>query len=163
MFLASLTGSAIYTDFEAHWHQLNLCARQVAELPNQMWTPVVNELHKINFPIHLKPDALHAYLRNGKFGNMKAILRQLVNMMREPGTTSRGQQLAQQINKVAKEIEKEVTNAPNSQHLIGRIELSAPNGGFERNEVRRLLVSFGKTKQVLPVPLAIFINLDNAQ
>jgi hypothetical protein len=160
MFLASLTGSAIYTNLEAHWHQLNSCARQAGEQPDQMWAPMVNELQKINFPIDLKADTLHAYLNNGQFGNMKVVLRRLMNMVQQPGPSSQGQELAQQLAKAAKTIEKELVKTSKTR-LIGRIELSVPEGGFERNEVRRLLLSFGRVKQTQPIPLVMFVKLDD--
>lgn len=43
--------------------------------------------------------------------------------------------------------------------IAGHVELSVPAGGFERNEVRRLLLTFGREKSVRPIPFAMFISL----
>lgn len=46
--------------------------------------------------------------------------------------------------------------------LAGQIELSVPDGGFERNDVRRLLLTFGRAKSMCPIPFAMLIKLEAA-
>lgn len=53
----------------------------------------------------------------------------------------------------------QAAQAPVTPGLSGKIELSVPSGGFECNEVRRLLLTFGRVKSVSPIPFAMFISL----
>lgn len=46
--------------------------------------------------------------------------------------------------------------------LAGQVELSIPAGGFERNDVRRLLLTFGRAEYVRPIPLAMLIKFEAA-
>jgi hypothetical protein len=49
---------------------------------------------------------------------------------------------------------------PPGERLIGRIDLTVPGGGFERSEMRRLLLTFERAKVVRPIPFAMLIKLE---
>lgn len=53
-------------------------------------------------------------------------------------------------------------SVPQTLRLIGNVELSVPAGGFERNDVRRLLLTFGRAKTFHSIPLAMLIKLEAA-
>jgi len=46
--------------------------------------------------------------------------------------------------------------------LQGRVELSIPEQGFERDTVYRLLLTQGRAKTIAPTPIAMFIELEAA-
>lgn len=56
----------------------------------------------------------------------------------------------------------EWTNVPSGARLAGKIELSIPAGGFDRTEVRQLLLKYGKARSVHPMPFAMLIKLEGA-
>ncbi len=75
MYLASLTGSSIYTDVQAHWQQLHMYALQGDRAPNSAWNPVVESLEAVSFPIEMNANTLLESLQAGRFGSIRPVLR----------------------------------------------------------------------------------------
>ena len=71
-------------------------------------------------------------------------------------------QIAIQFTAAAKAVKSQWPNVPHTLRLMGSVELSVPAGGFERNDVRRLLLTFGKAKTSHFIPLAMLIKLESA-
>ncbi|GLR26038.1 DUF4238 domain-containing protein [Limnobacter litoralis] len=162
MYLASLTGSAIYTDVEAHWQQLHTHAQQADRAPNTAWTPVVDSLRVVNFPIDMNAQTLYETLQGGRFGSMKAVLRRFVDGVQQSSGAQQPEQIALQFAKAHQAMQGELADMPDALRLVGHVELSVPVRGFERNDVRRLLLTFGRAKSVRPIPFAMLINLEAA-
>src|ERR1700730_15729821 len=53
MFLASLTGSLIYTDADAHWQQLHSHAQAASSSPSADWASAAEAFGKVEFVIEL--------------------------------------------------------------------------------------------------------------
>ena len=162
MYLAALTGSVIYTDVEAHWRQLHLHALQADQAVDGAWAPVVESLRAVDFPIDGNAATLYEIRLAGRFGGMRAAMRQFAEAVQRSGDQSRPDQIALQFTKAAQAMKGEWRNVPETLRLTGQVELSVPSGGFERNDVRRLLLTFGKAKSVHPIPFAMFIKLEQA-
>jgi hypothetical protein len=162
MYLASLTGSAIYTDVEAHWQQLHLHAVQTGRAVAGSWTPVVESLRAIDFPIDMNAQKLYEVRQSGRFGGMRAAMRRLAEASRQSSGQPQQDQIALQFTAAAKAVKSQWASVPHTLRLIGNVELSVPAGGFERNDVRRLLLTFGKAKNVHSIPLAMLIRLEAA-
>lgn len=162
MYLASLTGSAIYTDVEAHWQQLHLHAVQTERAVAGSWTPVVESLRAIDFPIDMNAQTLYEVRQSGRFGGMRAAMRRLAEASRQSSGQPQLDQIALQFTAAAKAVKSQWASVPHTLRLIGNVELSIPAGGFERNDVRRLLLTFGKAKTVHSIPLAMLIKLEAA-
>lgn len=160
MFLASLTSSTIFTDVDAHWQQLHMHALQGDRSQDNIWKPVVDSLGDISFPIELGVEILLTELHAGRFGSIRPALRRIVEAAQQPSTAQCADQLTAQLNKAAEGIQREWADVPSVARLAGRIELSVPLTGFERNEVRRLLLTFGRAKTAIPIPFAMLIRLD---
>jgi len=160
MYLASLTGSAIYTDLEEHWQQLHLHALQKDQAPNTTWTPVRDSLKAVNLPIEMNVVTLLKSLQAGRFVSLRAVLRRFDESARHSNSELHADQISREINDAALGVQREWADVPSTLRLVGQVELSVPVGGFERNEVRRLLLTFGKAKSVSPMPYAILIRLD---
>lgn len=158
MYLASLTGSAIYTDVEAHWQQLHMHVLPASRASDTAWTPVVNGLRGVDFPVHQDALALYEALQTGRFGSMRAVLRRLAEAVRQPSSALRPDEVALQIAKAVQAMRGEWSDVPSALRSVGRIELSVPVGGFERNDVRRLLLTFGRAKQIRPIPFAMYVR-----
>lgn len=43
------------------------------------------------------------------------------------------------------------------------VQASIPAGGFQRTEVSRLVLTFGRTEDVVPVPLGIFLKVSEGR
>lgn len=163
MYLAFLTGSSIYTDVEAHWQQLHIHAQQGDRASNTAWAPVVESLGTINFPIEMNANTILKALRGGRFACMKPVLRRLAESIQEPNTAGRTTQISLQLIKAAKGIQREWADLPRTLRLVGHVDLSVPLAGFERDDVRRLLLTFGRVKAIRPAPFAILIKLDASE
>ena len=53
-------------------------------------------------------------------------------------------------------------DARHAARFTARVELSIPKSGFERNTIRRLLITFGRTKDASAVPFALHVKLEVA-
>ncbi len=160
MYLASLTGSSIYTDIEAHWQQLHMYALQKNQGANSGWAPVVDALRGISFPIDINTDRLWEKLQIGLFKSIKSILRRFDEAVRDISATPCADQISLQLIKASQSMQHEMADDENKSHLVGHVELSVPLTGFERNEVRRLVLTFGRLKSVHPMPFAMLIKLN---
>jgi len=162
IFLASLTGSTIYTDIEAHWQQLHIYAQQDNRGQNAAWVPVVDSLRGIEFPIETNRQSIYEGLQTGRFGSMRRAFRRLTEALQQQSVTAQPDQIARDLSKTASAMQGERVNARGGLRVVGLIELSVPIGGFQRNDVRRLLLTFGKAKAPHSIPFAMFIKLDAA-
>jgi hypothetical protein len=156
MYLASLTGSVIYTDLDVHWQQLHLHAVEKGGAQSTEWTQAVEALRKVKFALELESLSVLDALQAGRFSRMKSRLRPLVDILQQQRQAPQPDQITSQISKFSETMQNVWGNLRSGQRLIGRIELSVPAGGFERNEVRRLLLTFGRAKSVRPIMLIKF-------
>jgi hypothetical protein len=159
MFLATLTGSILYTDLDAHWQSLHLHAQPKSPLPSRDWTPAVETLRRVEFVIESDAQTILRALQAGRFRRTKGQLRLLVDAIQQQ---ARPERASLEISKAAEFMRCAWTKIPLGDRLIGRIDLSVPTGGFERNEVRRLLLTFGRATSVRPIPYAMLIKLESA-
>lgn len=160
MYLAALTGSSIYTDVDAHWQQLHMHALQADRAAASVWTPVVESLRVVDFSIDMSAPTLLEVRRAGRFGDMRAAMRRFAEAVRQPSGQPRPDEIALQFTKAAQALKGEWADVPRTLPLTGHVELSAPTGGFERNDVRRLLLTFGRARSVHPIPFAMLIKLE---
>jgi hypothetical protein len=79
MFLAALTGSAVYTDDDTHWQHLHLHARSVSRAPSADWAYAAEASRGAEFTIELDTQMLLEALRAGRFMRMKGELRTLAD------------------------------------------------------------------------------------
>ncbi|HBG29834.1 MAG TPA: hypothetical protein DDW98_04250, partial [Gammaproteobacteria bacterium] len=112
------------------------------------WTPMVESLRAIDFPIDMNAQTLYEVRQAGRLGDMRAAIRWLAEAVRQSSDQLRPDHLVLQFTKAAKAMNGQWTSVPQTLRLIGNVELSVPAGGFERNDVRRLLLTFGRAKTV---------------
>ncbi|MGA4275680.1 hypothetical protein ACI2VH_02400 [Ralstonia nicotianae] len=160
LYLASLTGSAIYTDVEAHWEQLHLHAQQTDFAAANHWNPVMESLRSIDFPIYMDAQTLYDARRMGRCGPIRAAMRRFAEATQQ--SSNQPGHIARQIERAAQAMKRERTDVPPAQCLNGQVELSVPPNGFERNDVRRLLLTFGRAKSVRAIPFAMLIKFNAA-
>lgn len=159
LYLASLTGSVIYTDVEAHWQQLLIHAQQGKMPPGEAWRPAVESLGTVSFPIELNAQPVLDVLRSGQHASMRPVLQRLAEVVRMPSSDLAPNEIARQLATAGKEVESRWATASGSPRLAGRVQLYIPTEGFHRHDVQRLLLMFGKAKAIHPIPLALWIKL----
>ncbi len=163
MYLAAQTGSLIYTDINAHWHQLHLHTSANDAVMDSAYKPIVDSWKQITFPIDVNVESALCVRHTGKFGEMRAVIRRTVAAIRQTSHAVQSAQfanLAAQLTGAAQVMYKEWNRSAEDSVLEGRMMVSVPLGGFERNDVRRLLVTFGRTRSVEPIPMALFVRIN---
>ena len=160
LYIATLTGSSIYTDIEAHWQQLHLHALEAGKAQNAIWDSVVDELSKVGLPIYLNGYEIYEARRAGRLEYFRPVLRQVAEAVQTSVNPQRATQLANTLSETARRMYMHSNDEARSAKLLGRIKLSVPISGFERNDVRRLLLTYGKGRISKPVPLAMLIEFE---
>ena len=167
LFLAYLTGSAIYTDDPAMWRQLHEFATTDKDLHSSL--PVFTEEFKnTEFTVELNPDIALEIRGAGKFLRMRRVFRKL---FRAALSFSNDAQSAEKEEKLARNL-KEASSKANTEwqecstktgptmRLRQRMELSAPATGFSMNSIYRLLITFGRRNFIKSVPIGLFLTLE---
>jgi hypothetical protein len=160
MFLASLTGSIIYTDIDAHWQHLHLHAQDARGAEDSHRAPVAEAFHTAEFPIQLDAQLMFGELRRGRFVRIKEELSALAEATQQQGHAPRTDQLSSKILKAAESAQRAWSKEPIGNQVAARIEVSIPANGFERNEVRRLLLTYGRAKAVHPIAVALRVKFE---
>ena len=170
MFIAHLTGSAIYTDQLSDWRQLhehtNAAVSQQAH-----WEAITETLSGLTFPIEGNPIINLEAREAGKLGRMRRIFRRIRNATFEPkkdiDANESAEQIAMSLESASVKAGIEwracsTTTAPSSR-FRRRIELSAPEAGFHMANVHRLLVKSGRTNYLESVPIALNVTFESGQ
>lgn len=160
MYLATLTGSVIHVDTDAHWEQLLMDAQPAGAPSQQTWAPVQEALAEITFPVDLDPRRVAERLSTDDCPPIRTLLRRLAHSVSVPGTGSASNELAKQVRQARGKIERTVTPADDNNVLKARLELHVPPAGFFRHEVQRLLVMFAGATRPQAVPYALRLVFD---
>lgn len=163
LYLASLTGSIIHVDTQAHWEQL-LTDAQPAGAPSQRtWEPVRQALGEISFPVELNARRVAERLASSNRLPIRSLLRRLAEAVSVPGSGPAPAELAKQLRQVRGKVERVEKRAGDSIRLPARLDLHVPPAGFGRHEVQRLLVMFAGATQPRAVPYALRLVFNEQQ
>ena len=163
MYLATLTGSVIHVDTDAHWEQLVMDAQPSGAPSQQDWAPVRQALAEITFPVDLDPRRVAARLSVGERPPVHTLLLRLAHSVCVPGTGSTPHELAKRVRQARGKVEHKVPNADDNSVLKARLELHVPPSGFFRHEVQRLLVMFAGVTRPRSVPYALRLVFDEPE
>ncbi len=167
LFLAQFTGSTIYTDVGLHWQHLHQHASATNASGEPLhWQPVIDSIQKLPFRIEGSPAAALQLRVTGKFDGIRSTLRRIRSSLQVEGKKPVSK-------KAVKELARELDEAKKALHRVGRrintvhpdtsyqgnLELSIPTSGFERNTVRRLLLTYGRATHVRAMPMALFMRV----
>lgn len=156
LYIASMTGACIHTDARAHWDQIHEHA--IHPDSSTGWQRTSEHLADVRFPVQTDSMALWSDIDKGHFGYLRAPLRRLSEFVRESETAERDEQLAVQIDTASRRLASERSYQGSAAALAASLRLSAPTSGFHRDEVQRLLFSFGKARTPGTVPFALFMD-----
>ncbi len=164
LFLATLTGSMIYTDIQAHWQQLLMHSQQKASKPDMKWKSAIAALESTNFPIDLNIQSVMDSRQRGLHANTRQIFCRLAEALRfrQSDNKLNPTEIARQLEDALKQVENGFFKLSNSNYLKGNIQVHIPEKGFSRNEVQRLLLLFGGSASAQPVPIALMIKMASA-
>ena len=163
MYLATLTGSVIHVDTDAHWEQLLMDAQPAGAPSQRAWAHVLKALAEITFPVDLDPRRVAERPSIGERPPIRTLLRRLAHSVSVPGTGSTPHELAKQLRQARGKVERKATPADENNVLKARLELHVPPAGFFRHEVQRLLVMFAGATRPRSVPYALRLVFDEPE
>lgn len=163
MYLATLTGSVIYVDTDAHWEQLLMDAQPAGAPPQHAWEPVRQALVEISFPVDQDSRKVAERLSIGEQPPIHLLLRRLAESVSKPGTGSTPLMLARQLRQARGKVERKAMSGDGNNILNARLELHVPPEGFFRHEVQRLLVMFAGATRPRTIPYALRLVFDEPE
>lgn len=146
LFVATLTGSFIYTDSDTHWVLLHESDGIHRYLPDPAADKAVGLMSTLN--IEVPTLTYHHEIEPAGAKETRAILRNVALAL------LKGEAL-----KTDSSAYVEVAARARDEGLQRfRIRASVPMGGFQRTDVSRLVLTFGRADDVAPVRLAVFLD-----
>jgi hypothetical protein len=166
LFLAQLTGSMIYTDVLLHWQHLHAHTSAATEPKvTLVWKPLVERIQTTSFILEANPQVVLQLRMAGKLDDIRSIFRKVANLIRTQDEKA-AEQFARDFHSAENNMRREwqafCPTSVMSLRFQGYMEISLPDGGFERNTVRRLLLTYGRAKQVRGMPMAMFVRAESA-
>jgi len=156
LYLASLTGAAVYTDVPVNWRQLHEHTSAVAGATDATWNPVVEAVGAIRFPVELNAAQTFLTRRAGRFGAVRAAFRRVDAAARTRDGSPDRTVLGGEIRAASAHLERDWSALSSRLWLESQLDLSVPPNGFERIDVQRLLLTFGTSRTWQPVRVALF-------
>jgi hypothetical protein len=161
LFLAGLTGAFVYTDTLLHWRHLHEHTR-AGSTPQTTasWSPVTDAIKAIIFPMQLDVNKLmEDRLSGGRSGSIRRLIAQLFGSMLDISTPAGLSSMVTQLDSAVKIMQQKRQDQSSESVLDMQFELSVPTAGFENNAVRRLIVTFGRAKDIRIVPIAMLLHI----
>ena len=166
LFVAHLTGAAIYTDQQLFWRQLHEQTSAATDLRPSRWGPLAQSMASHSFPIELNPLINLEIRAAGKLCRIRRFFRRCWHATLTRRSDADDEAIARELatrlqNAVlrsALEWDRCGTTTGPSRRLRRRIELSAPPAGFNLNSVHRLLVTSGRRTYLASVPNAFLLS-----
>ncbi|MBI3346961.1 MAG: DUF4238 domain-containing protein [Burkholderiales bacterium] len=155
LYLATLTGSVIHVDTDAHWEQLLMDAQPAGAPSQRVWEPVRQALAEITFPVDLDSQRVAQRLSEGDVPPARSLLRRLGEEVSASGTGPAPHALAKRLRQARRKVERTAIPTGDNQMLQVRLDLHVPPTGFFRHEVQRLLVMFAGATRPRTVPYAL--------
>lgn len=167
LFLAGLTGAFVYTDMLLHWRHIHEHTR-VGSTPqtNACWSPVTDAIKSITFPTQYDVNKLIGdRLSGGQSGSIRSLITRLLGSMLDNCTPTSLNPMVTQLDSAVKRMQQKWQEQEQfSESVLDmQFEFSVPAAGFENNTVRRLIVTFGRAKDVQIAPIAMLLHIPNAQ
>ncbi len=163
LYLATLTGSVLHVDTDAHWEQLLIDAQPPGAPSQRAWAPVRQALAEITFPVDLDARRVAERLTVGSIPPVNALLRRLADAVASRESGRAPQALAKQLRQARSRAERRQAGMDEITALSARLELHVPPAGFFRHEVQRLLVMFAGTTRPRSVPYALRLVFDGPE
>lgn len=160
LYLSALTGSMIYTDMRTHWEQLLGQARSAGQTVDPIWKDIAASLSSFRYPLALEPQALSADMRAGRLARAQRPLSIVMDSLHKECVAGLGQNLNVLLPKAVAAIHQHVQRTCPPVRALAKVEVAIPNGGFDRIEVRRLLLTYGRAELTRPVPMAMFVSVE---
>ena len=161
--MATLTGSVIHVDTDAHWEQLLIEAQPPGAPSQRAWASVRQALAEITFPVDLDARRVAERLTVHGIPPANALLGRLADAATSPESGRAPQAMAKQLHQARGKAERRPAGMDDNTAPSARLELHVPPAGFFRHEVQRLLVMFAGTTRPRSVPYALRLVFDGPE
>ena len=167
LFVAHLTGAAVYTDQQLFWRQLHEQTAAATSGQSPRLGLLAQSMTTRSFAIELNPLINLEMREASKLCRMRRFFRRCWSVALTPRSdadnNSIADELATRLENAARRSDSEwdqchTTTGP-SARLRQRFELSAPPAGFDANSVHRLLVKSGRDTYLPKIPLAFLLSV----
>lgn len=161
LFLAGLTGSFVYTDTLLHWRQLHEHTRAGSTAHSDAsWRPVIENIKAITFPMQYDDNKLmEDRLSGGQSGSIRISMARLLCSMLDVDVPARFNPMVTELDSSVQKMKAKWQRQSSETVLDVQFEFSVPAAGFENIAVRRLIVTFGRAKDIRIVPIAMLLHI----
>ncbi|MGN7980224.1 hypothetical protein [Burkholderia sp. 22313] len=146
LFIATLTGSFVYTDSDTHWARLHETDGIHRYEPDPAAEDVVRHLE--NLDIDVPTLTYHHQVEPSGAGATRTLLRNVTLGLRTGEVLDLG----------APATVEDMHQHAAEGLLTYKLRASVPPNGFQRIDVSRLVLTFGRLEDVAPVRLALFLD-----
>lgn len=147
LYVATLMGAFVYTDSDTQWDRLHESDGVHSYAPDPAAELIIGKLE--HFQIEIPPLGYQIEAEPKNASTTCDFLRKVSSALRVGASLDFGAELAEP------DQETELVDAKLPKF---RIRASIPIGGFQRTDVSRLVMTFGRLEDVTPVRLALFIG-----
>lgn len=145
LYIATLTGAFVYTDSDTQWARLHETDGVRYYKPDPAAERAVRCLDGLNIKV---PALMHQHpARPSGAGKARALLREIAVALR-----------TSEAIEVDAPVTKEAVQPEEDNLLTFKLRASVPLNGFQRTDVSRLVLTFGRLEDVAPVRLALFLE-----
>ena len=167
LFVAHLTGAAVYTDQQLFWRQLHEQTGAATAGRSPRWGHLARCMAQRSFPIELNPLINLEIREASKLCRMRRFFRRCWNTALTPRNIADDEVIADELetrleNAVRRsdpEWDRCDTATGPSVRLRQRFKISVPAAGFDVNSVHRLLVKSGRDTYLPRIPLAFLLSI----
>jgi len=146
LFIATLTGSFVYTDSDTHWMRLHDSDGIHCYEPDPAAEEAVCQM--ANLDIEVPTLTYRHQVEPAAARETRALLRNVALAL-----------LAGEVLQASPSASAEAASPPGDEGLLTfKLRASVPVGGFQRIDVSRLVLTFGRIDDVAPVRLALFLQ-----
>ncbi|GAA0703715.1 hypothetical protein [Dokdonella soli] len=158
LYLATLTGSIVYTDVPIYWRQLHEHTVAARDGMDPVWMPMVEALRHVEYPLGVHARTVLRPRMSDAFEAMRTALRAVGDAAANRADARPHEALAASLRDAVEPMRRD-WNPMSAEPWVGaQLEFSVPRGGFARQEVHRLLITYGKARTVVPVTMALFVR-----
>jgi hypothetical protein len=166
MFIAQLTGSAIYTDLDEYWTQLHVHAMASGTSPDSRCAPVEQALRAVRFIVDGNPNTVRKLRWDRRWDTTRDALRRVLVGTHQLGSQriqravmeQMARELLQSVHKMKKPWRELEERSEFQSHEVFSLQASFPQGGFWHRTVQRLLITFGRPKHDRTVWMAMKVQ-----
>gem|GEM_PF-2594900 len=147
LFVATLTGAFVYTNSDTQWRRLHTSDEVHVYEPDSNAAAIIRQIDALHFKL---PSLTYHHVSKPAGADAAGLLlRTAFRALRQGEEFEGGSVQATADAALGTEDEGLV---------VYDVRASAPAGGFRRTDVSRLVLTFGRTEDVTPVPLALFVE-----